>query len=127
MASDGSVARTVAAATSLGVGGLHVVALSALLGSSSTSARTARAAVSATAPPMTTASPRMIPAAPSGARAQLSPTSSGAASTGMTTWTTKTRGATCVAGRRCSADISLRTARPELRPVATVQARAGSH
>ena len=127
VASDGSVARTVAAATSLRVGGLHVVALSALLGSSSTSARTARAAVSATAPPMTTARPRMIPAAPSGARAQLSPTSSGAASTGMTTWTTKTRGATCVAGRRCSADISLRTARPELRPVATVQARAGSH
>jgi hypothetical protein len=125
--SDGSLARTVAAAASLRVDGLRVVALSALLGSSSTSARTARAAVSATAPPMTTASPRMIPAAPNGARAQLSPTSSGAASTGITTWTTKTSGATCVAGRRCSADISLRIARPELRPVAMVHARARSH
>jgi UDP-N-acetylglucosamine:LPS N-acetylglucosamine transferase len=124
---DGSAARTVAAAASLGVGGLRVVALSALLGSSSTSARTARAAVSATAPPMTTASPRMIPAGPSGARAQLSPTSSGAARTGITTWTTKTSGATCVAGRRCSADISLRMASPELRPVASVHATARSH
>lgn len=125
--SDGSPAPAVAAAASLRVGALRVVALSALLGSSSTSARTARAAVSATAPPMTTARPRMIPAAPSGARAQLSPTSSGAASTGITTWTTKTSGATCVAGRRCSADISLRMASPELRPVAAVHARAGSH
>jgi len=125
--SDDSAARTVAAAASLGVDGLRVVALSALLGSSSTSARTARAAVSATAPPITTASPRMIPAGPSGARAQLSPTSSGAARTGITTWTTKTSGATCVAGRRCSADISLRMASAELRPVASVHAPARSH
>jgi processive 1,2-diacylglycerol beta-glucosyltransferase len=124
---DGSAGRTVSAAASLRVNGLGVVALSTLLDSSSTSARTARAAVSATAPPITTASPRMIPAGPSGARAQLSPTSSGAARTGITTWTTKTSGATCVAGRRCNADISLTMASPELRPVASVHTTARSH
>jgi processive 1,2-diacylglycerol beta-glucosyltransferase len=123
---DGSTARAVATAASLRLG-LRAVSLSALLGSASTSARTARAAVSATAPPITIASPRTIPAGPSGARAQLSPVSSGAARTGTTTWTTNTNGATCVAGRRCKADISLRSARPELRPVASVQPTAASH
>jgi hypothetical protein len=121
---DASTARTVAAVAALGAHGLRTVPLSGLLGSASTSARTARAAVSATAPPMTIASPRRMPAGPSGAVAQLSPVSSGAARTGITTWTTKTKGATCVAGRRCSADISLRSASPELRPVATVQPAA---
>jgi hypothetical protein len=42
----------------------------------------------------------------------------------MATWTAKTSGATCVAGRRCSAVISLSSARPELSPVASVQATA---
>ncbi len=123
---DGSTGRTVDAVAALSVDGLRPVSLSALLGSASTSARTARATVSATAPPMTIASPRTMPTGPSGARAQLSPVSSGAARTGMTTWTTKTSGATCVAGRRCSADISLSSASPELRPVASVQHAAAA-
>ena len=124
---DRSTERTVAAVAALGVDGLRTAPLSALLGLASTSARTARAAVRATAPPITIASPTMMPAGPSGARAQLSPVSSGAARTGITTWTTKTNGATCVAGRRCSADISLTSASPELRPVASVQHTAASH
>ena len=124
---DASTKRTVETVASVGVHGLREVPLSALLGSASTSARTARAAVSATAPAITIASPRRMPAGPRGARAQLSPVSRGAARTGMTTWTTKTNGATCVAGRRCSADISLRSASPELRPVASVQHAAASH
>jgi processive 1,2-diacylglycerol beta-glucosyltransferase len=125
--SDGDVAATLATVASLRSPGLRAVPLSALLGSSSTNARTARAAVSTTAPPMTIANPRMIPAAPSGARAQLSPVSSGAARTGITTWTAKTNGATCVAGRRCSAVISLSRASSELRPVASVHATAVAH
>jgi processive 1,2-diacylglycerol beta-glucosyltransferase len=125
--SDGAVGPLLATASSLRSAGLGAVPLSALIGSASTSARTGRAAVSATAPPMTMARPTSTPAAPSGARAQLSPVSTGAARTGMTTWTTKTNGATCVAGRRCNADISLSSASPELSPVAAVQARAGSH
>jgi processive 1,2-diacylglycerol beta-glucosyltransferase len=124
---DGPTMRTVVAVASLEAGGLRDAPLSALLGSASTSARTARAAVSATAPAMTIASPSRMPAGPSGAAAQLSPVSSGAASTGMTTWTTKTNGATCVAGRRCSADISLSSASPELAPVASVQHTAAGH
>jgi UDP-N-acetylglucosamine:LPS N-acetylglucosamine transferase len=124
---DGSTGRTVDAVAALSVDGLRPVSLAVLLGSASTSARTARAAVSATAPPITIASPRMMPAAPSGAPAQLSPVSSGAARTGITTWTTKTNGATCVAGRRCNADISLRSASPELAPVASVHDAAASH
>ncbi len=118
--SDGSAARTVAAAASLGVSGLRVVRSRRCWAPRRRApARPARPSAPPR-PPMTTASPRMIPAGPSGARAQLSPTSSGAARTGITTWTTKTSGATCVAGRRCSADISLRIASPELKPVATV-------
>jgi processive 1,2-diacylglycerol beta-glucosyltransferase len=124
---DASTKLTVDAVASLAGDGLRAVPLSALLGSASTSARTARAAVSATAPPITMANPTMMPAGPSGARAQLSPVSSGAARTGITTWTTKTNGATCVAGRRCNADISLRSASPELSPVASVQYAAASH
>jgi processive 1,2-diacylglycerol beta-glucosyltransferase len=127
VASAGPVGPALATIASLGSAGLRPVALSALLGSTSTSARTDRAAVSATAPPITIDSPTRTPAGPSGGRAQLSPVSSGAASTGITTWTTKTKGATCVAGRRCRADISLRSASPELSPVAKVQAAAASH
>lgn len=125
--SDGSVTAALATVASMRSTGLRTVPLSALLGSSATSARTGRAAVSATAPPMTMASPARTPAAPSGARAQLSPVSSGAARTGITTWTTKTNGATCVAGRRCSADISLSRASSELSPVAMVHATAVAH
>jgi UDP-N-acetylglucosamine:LPS N-acetylglucosamine transferase len=125
--SDGSVAAALATAASLRSTGLSAVPLSALLGSSASSARTGLAAVTATAPPMTIARPARTPAAPSGARAQLSPVSSGAARTGITTWTTKTNGATCVAGRRCSADISLSRASSELRPVANVHATAVAH
>jgi processive 1,2-diacylglycerol beta-glucosyltransferase len=64
---DGSQGRTVAAAVALGDEGLRAVALSSLLGSASTSDRTAPADVSTTAPPMTTARPTRIPAGPSGA------------------------------------------------------------
>jgi processive 1,2-diacylglycerol beta-glucosyltransferase len=55
------------AVASIGADGLRAVPLSALLASTSTSDLTAGAAVSATAPPMTTSRPKTIPAAPSGA------------------------------------------------------------
>jgi UDP-N-acetylglucosamine:LPS N-acetylglucosamine transferase len=63
---DGAGERLTAVA-SLEADGLRAVPLSALLGSTSTSDRTARAAVSATAPPTTTSSPATMPAGPSGA------------------------------------------------------------
>ena len=55
------------AVASLGADGLRAVSLSTLLASTSTSDRTAGAAVRATAPPMTTARPVRIPAGPRGA------------------------------------------------------------
>jgi processive 1,2-diacylglycerol beta-glucosyltransferase len=63
----GSADQALAAASALGADGLTAVPLSALLASASTSDRTARAVVSTTAPPITTASPATIPAGPRGA------------------------------------------------------------
>ncbi|MEN3284358.1 MAG: processive 1,2-diacylglycerol beta-glucosyltransferase [Solirubrobacteraceae bacterium] len=60
-------AGALGAFASLRADGLTAVPLSALLASSSTSARTARAVVSTTAPAITTASPATMPTAPSGA------------------------------------------------------------
>jgi hypothetical protein len=64
---NGPKARVLAAAASLRADGLTAVPLSGLLASSPTSARTARAVVRTTAPPITTASPTTMPTAPSGA------------------------------------------------------------
>ena len=64
---DSSEPRVLAAFASLRADGLTAVPLSALLASSSTSARTARAVVRTTAPAITTDSPATMPTAPSGA------------------------------------------------------------
>jgi processive 1,2-diacylglycerol beta-glucosyltransferase len=101
----------------LGAGRLRAVSVTSLL----RSAPTARERAKTPAPARTAASEAMSVTLVRRPEPQVSPARTGARPIGTSVFRAKTTGATCVAGRVCSADISLRVPTPAAAFIATNQ------
>lgn len=122
----GARAAVLRVASRLGADGLAVRTLAQLVASSSSiRAATASERLSSAAAAVTTSATAAAPiGTPSAPRASGPEVMSGLSSTGTSTWTTNTEGATRVAGERCSAVISASSPAPEAAPVATIHPSA---